>query len=75
MFYTSVVLFFGFLVFIVSSFGGTKAMGGLISGTLLVAMFSNLMLLPALLLSLEKRIANKKVLKEPTVDVWGEEEN
>jgi len=31
--------------------------------------------LPALLLSLEKRIANKKVLKEPTVDVWGEEEN
>lgn len=74
MFYTSVVLFFGFLVFIVSSFGGTKAMGGLISGTLLVAMFSNLLLLPSLLLSLEKRIANKRVLKEPTVDVWIEEE-
>ena len=74
MFYTSVVLFFGFLVFVVSSFGGTKAMGGLISGTLLVAMFSNLLLLPSLLLSLEKRIANKKVLKEPTVDVLPDEE-
>lgn len=75
MFYTSIVLFFGFLVFIVSSFGGTKAMGGLISGTLLVSMFSNLMLLPALLVSLEKRIANKNVLKEPTVDVWVEAED
>jgi len=75
MFYTSIVLFFGFLVFVVSSFGGTKAMGGLISGTLLVSMFSNLLLLPALLVSLEKRIANKNVLKEPTVDVWAEDED
>lgn len=74
MFYTSVVLFFGFLVFVISSFGGTKAMGGLISGTLLVAMFSNLMLLPALLLSLENRIANKQTLKEPSVDVWADDE-
>lgn len=75
MFYTSVVLFFGFLVFVVSSFGGTKAMGGLISGTLLIAMFSNLMLLPAMLLSLENRIANKQTLKEPTVDVWANDES
>lgn len=75
MFYTSIVLFFGFLVFTISSFGGTKAMGGLISGTLLVSMFSNLMLLPSMLVSLEKRIANKNVLKEPTVDVWAEGED
>ena len=64
MFYTSIVLFFGFLVFIVSSFGGTIALGGLVSVTLLLAMVSNLLLLPSLLLSFEKKIANKKVLKE-----------
>ncbi|MHC9088689.1 efflux RND transporter permease subunit [Tenacibaculum sp. IMCC1] len=64
MFYTSIVLFFGFLVFTISSFGGTIALGGLVSITLLLAMVSNLLLLPSLLLSFEKRIANKKVLKE-----------
>ncbi len=69
MFYTSIVLFFGFLVFTVSSFGGTIALGGLVSVTLLFAMVSNLLLLPSLLLSLEKKIANKEVLKEPTLDI------
>ena len=66
MFYTSIVLFFGFLVFTVSSFGGTIALGGLVSITLLFAMISNLILLPSLLLSFERKIANKKVIKEPT---------
>ena len=69
MFYTSIVLFFGFLVFIVSSFGGTIALGGLVSVTLLFAMVSNLLLLPSLLLSLEQRIANKKVFKEPSIEI------
>ena len=69
MFYTSVVLFFGFLVFTVSSFGGTIALGGLVSITLMFAMVSNLLLLPSLLLSLEKKIANKEVFKEPTLDI------
>ena len=69
MFYTSIVLFFGFLVFTVSSFGGTIALGGLVSVTLLFAMASNLLLLPSLLLSLEKNIANKKIFKEPTLDI------
>lgn len=64
MFYTSIVLFFGFLVFTVSSFGGTIALGGLVSVTLLFAMVSNLLLLPSLLLSFEKKISNKKVIKE-----------
>ncbi len=63
MFYTSIVLFFGFLVFLLSDYGGTKALGGLVSFTLLVAMFSNLLLLPALLLFLDRFIANKKTLK------------
>ncbi len=69
MFYTSIVLFFGFLVFTISSFGGTIALGGLVSVTLLFAMVSNLLLLPSLLLSLEKRIANKKIFKEPALDI------
>ena len=74
MFYTSIVLFFGFLVFTVSSFGGTIALGGLVSITLLFAMVSNLLLLPSLLLSLEKNIANKKTLKEPTLDILSSED-
>ncbi len=54
MIYTSIVLFFGFAIFTASSFGGTVALGLLVSLTLLVAMITNLLLLPALLLSLEK---------------------
>ncbi len=74
MFYTSIVLFFGFSVFLSSSFGGTKALGGLVSATLLFAMLSNLLLLPSLLLSLERKIANKEVLKEPSITLFPKEE-
>ncbi|TMU54420.1 efflux RND transporter permease subunit [Flagellimonas algicola] len=74
MFYTSIVLFFGFSVFIISSFGGTKALGGLVSATLLFAMLANLILLPSLLLSLERSIANKQVLKKPQIDILPQEE-
>ena len=73
MFYTSIVLFFGFLVFTVSSFGGTIALGGLVSITLLFAMVSNLLLLPSLLLTFEDKIANKKVLKEPAIKIIPQE--
>ncbi|WP_286761028.1 efflux RND transporter permease subunit [Salegentibacter sp. UBA1130] len=69
MFYTSIVLFFGFSVFMISSFGGTVALGGLVSATLLFAMLANLLLLPSLLLSLEKNIANKEVMKEPAMKI------
>ncbi|SNZ01100.1 efflux RND transporter permease subunit [Flagellimonas pacifica] len=75
MFYTSIVLFFGFSVFIISSFGGTKALGGLVSATLLFAMLANLILLPSLLLSLERSIANKEVLKKPQIDILPKEED
>ncbi|MEM9361306.1 MAG: MMPL family transporter [Bacteroidota bacterium] len=74
MFYTSIVLFFGFSVFIISDFGGTKALGGLVSATLLFAMLANLILLPSLLLSLERSIANKQVLKKPQIDILPKEE-
>jgi predicted RND superfamily exporter protein len=74
MFYTSIVLFFGFSVFMISSFGGTVALGALVSATLLFAMLANLILLPSLLLSLERSIANKQVLKKPQIDILTEEE-
>ncbi|WP_372753626.1 RND family transporter [Mariniflexile sp.] len=74
MFYTSIVLFFGFSVFTISSFGGTVALGALVSATLLFAMLSNLLLLPSLLLSLERSIANKEVLREPTINIIPEDD-
>ncbi len=73
MFYTSIVLFFGFSVFIISSFGGTVALGALVSVTLLFAMLSNLILLPSLLLSLERSIARKDILREPSIKIIPED--
>ncbi|MBT0607787.1 efflux RND transporter permease subunit [Aequorivita echinoideorum] len=69
MFYTSIVLFFGFSVFTISSFGGTVALGALVSATLLFAMLSNLLLLPSLLLSLERSIANKETMRKPALKI------
>ncbi len=60
MIYTSIVLFFGFSIFTASSFGGTIALGLLVSLTLLVAMLTNLILLPAMLMSLDKAKLKKK---------------
>ncbi|QAA82517.1 RND family transporter [Aequorivita sp. H23M31] len=69
MFYTSIVLFFGFSVFTISSFGGTVALGALVSITLLFAMLANLLLLPTLLLSLERSIANKETMRKPALEI------
>lgn len=69
MFYTSIVLLFGFSVFTLSNFGGTVALGGLVSITLLFGMLTNLILLPSLVLSLNKTLANQQELKEPTLDI------
>lgn len=74
MIYTSIVLFFGFGIFVASQFGGTVALGSLVSTTLLIAMFSNLLLLPSLLLTLEKAITNK-TFKEPMLQIYDEEED
>lgn len=60
-FYTSIVLIFGFAIFTVSSFSGTIALGALISVTLLFAMFANLLVLPALVLTFEKKRARKEI--------------
>jgi predicted RND superfamily exporter protein len=54
MIYTSLILFFGFVIFTASNFGGTRALGLLTSVTLFIAMFSNLLFLPSLLLTFDK---------------------
>lgn len=75
MIYTAVILFFGFFIFAASSFGGTAALGILISVTLLVAMCSNLILLPAFLIALERRVATKSFMKDPLVQIVNEDED
>jgi len=74
MIYTSIILFFGFSIFIASSFGGTQALGILVSVTLFVAMLSNLILLPTLLLSLERYVTTK-AFRDPFLEVVDEEED
>jgi predicted RND superfamily exporter protein len=71
MIYTSVVFVFGFAIFIISGFGGTQALGMLISITLFVALFFNIFVLPSLLLSIDKR---KKIseMKKPFIDLIDE---
>ncbi len=72
MIYSSIVLFCGFAIFTTSSFGGTEAMGYLISFTLVMALLSNLFVLPSLILTLDKRITTK-TFKEPLLDILDEE--
>lgn len=74
MIYTSIILFFGFSIFIASNFGGTQALGVLVSVTLFMAMLANLVLLPSLLLSLEK-ILTTKAFKDPLIETLDEEED
>lgn len=75
MIYTSTILFFGFGVFTVSSFGGTVALGTLVSLTILFAVFADLVLLPSFLLSLDKALTTKAFRKEPLINVLDEEED
>jgi len=74
MMYTSIVLFFGFLMFAMSEFDGTRSLGVLVSVTLLVAMFTNLMLLPSLLMSFAQFVTTR-TFSEPFIDLLDEEED
>ena len=74
MMYTSIVLFFGFLMFAMSEFDGTRSLGVLVSVTLLVAMFTNLMLLPSLLMSFAQFVTTK-TFGEPFIDLLDEEDD
>ncbi len=70
MIYTSIVLVLGFSVFMVSSFGGTQALGMLVSTTLFIAMFFNIMVLPSLLLVLDKYAVTKAFEGEPLIEIF-----
>jgi predicted RND superfamily exporter protein len=72
MFYTSIVLFCGFSVFMTSGFGGTQALGLLTSITLLVAMLSNLILLPSFLLTIDNWLI-KSDLSDNILDIYDSE--
>lgn len=74
MIYTSIVLVLGFIVFTVSDFGGTKALGILISTTLFVAMFFNMVVLPSLLMTLDKYLVTKAFTEDAIIDVYDEDE-
>ena len=74
MVYSAIILFFGFLIFTLSTFGGTEALGYLVSFTLVVALFSNMFVLPSLLLTLDKKILTKS-FKEPHIEVFDEEDD
>ncbi len=74
-FYTSVILFFGFSVFAASEFGGTVALGILTATTIIVAMFTNIFLLPAILLSLDRAAIIKAFKAEPLLVIYNEEDD
>ncbi|MBN3034523.1 MAG: MMPL family transporter [Bacteroidales bacterium] len=74
MIYSSVVLFFGFIIFVLSSFGGTESLGYLIAFTLIVALLSNLFLLPSLILTMDKRITTR-TFQEPLIVIFDEEDD
>lgn len=61
--YTALILFFGFGIFTISKFGGTQSLGLLVSITLLISMFSNMIFLPALLLSIKHSVSGKAFTK------------
>jgi len=74
MIYSALVLFFGFFIFTLSSFGGTEALGYLVSFTLFVALFSNIFVLPSLLLSFDAKLLTKS-FKQAKVHVFDEEDD
>jgi uncharacterized membrane protein YdfJ with MMPL/SSD domain len=59
-------------MFVFSQFGGTKALGLLVSITIMVGMATNLIILPALLLTLERKFSMRS-FQEPLIDIYNEE--
>jgi predicted RND superfamily exporter protein len=74
MLYSSSVLFLGFSIFIFSTFGGTQALGYLITFTMFMAMLSNLFLLPSMLLTFGKK-GTTKAFEEPVIELLNENDN
>lgn len=70
MIYTSIVLFAGFIIFTASSFLGTVMLGLLTSTTLLMAMITNLIILPSLLLTFQA--TKEDAQQHPIIDTYNE---
>jgi predicted RND superfamily exporter protein len=70
MIYTSVILFAGFIIFSWSEFVSTTMLGVLTSTTLLIAMFANLIVLPALLMVFDD--GKRKVDSHPLIENYDE---
>ncbi|MCL2042471.1 MAG: MMPL family transporter [Bacteroidales bacterium] len=75
MIYSVTILFFGFGVFTLSSFGGIQVLGFLIPVTLMMALFCNLFFLPSLLLSGKRSVTNKNFTDPPYQIIEDDEEN
>ena len=72
MVYSGIVLILGFSVFTLSTFGGTQSLGYLVAFTLGVAMFSNLILLPSIILGF-KKFSTTKAFSRPLLRFLKEE--
>ncbi len=66
MIYTSIILFFGFIIFVLSEFGGTIALGKLTSITLFFAMIMNVVVLPALILQFDS--GKRDITNHPLIE-------
>jgi hypothetical protein len=75
MVYSFIVLFFGFAIFILSTFDGTRSLGFLVPFTLLIAVLANLFLLPALILSLDKWVTTRAFREPPMIDLLDDDDN
>ena len=75
--YTSIVLFAGFIIFAFSDFGGTVALGLLTSTTLIISMFTNLILLPALIMTFDKpkKSVERQLIDDIDPNFYGETED
>ena len=74
MIYTSIILFFGFSIFCLSSFGGTFALGLLTSISLFSAMIANTVLLPSFLLTMERKTTVDTFNAESYIELFEEED-
>lgn len=74
MVYTAIILFFGFSIFDFSTFGGTMWLGILTTIALVISLLTNIIVLPSLLLSVEKRIIKKEMKEEPILPIADEAE-
>jgi predicted RND superfamily exporter protein len=78
MVYTSIVLLAGFIIFTFSSFGGTIALGLLTSITLFISMFTNLILLPSLIMTFDRKKLQKDshpLIEQVDPGFYGESED